>query len=78
VAADRVEQSGLRQPIPLAGFEVIAEGYDLKEKRAGALPGEHRDPFDRMLIAQAQAENLSLVSNERLFDTYGIRRIWLS
>jgi PIN domain nuclease of toxin-antitoxin system len=45
-------------------------------ERAGALPGEHRDPFDCMLIAQSQAENLPLVSNERLFDAYGIRRIW--
>lgn len=44
--------------------------------RAGSLPGPHRDPFDRMLIAQAQAEDLSLVSNERVFDSYGVRRIW--
>lgn len=44
--------------------------------RAGLLPGAHKDPFDRMLIAQAQAENLPLVSNERLFDSYGVRRIW--
>jgi PIN domain nuclease of toxin-antitoxin system len=44
--------------------------------RAGNLPGPHRDPFDRMLIAQAQAEDLALVSNERIFDTYGVRRIW--
>ena len=44
--------------------------------RAGLLPGAHRDPFDRMLIAQAQAENLPLVSKEALFDTYGVRRIW--
>lgn len=44
--------------------------------RAGNLPGPHRDPFDRMLIAQAQAEDLSLVSNERVFESYGVRRIW--
>ena len=44
--------------------------------RAGALPGPHRDPFDRMLIAQALARNLVLVSNETLFDRYGVRRIW--
>jgi PIN domain nuclease of toxin-antitoxin system len=43
---------------------------------AGLLPGEHRDPFDRMLIAQAQIEGLPLVSIERLFDHFGIRRIW--
>lgn len=45
-------------------------------QRAGLLPGSHRDPFDRLLIAQAQAENLVLVSNERVFDSYGIRRLW--
>jgi len=44
--------------------------------RAGSLPGPHRDPFDRMLIAQAQALNIPLISNENLFDHYGVRRIW--
>ena len=44
--------------------------------RAGNLPGPHRDPFDRMLIAQAQDEDLALVSNERVFDVYGVRRVW--
>ena len=44
--------------------------------RAGALPGPHRDPFDRMLIAQAQSRNLVLISSESLFDRYGVRRLW--
>lgn len=44
--------------------------------RAGALPDIHRDPFDRMLIAQAQIENLILLSNETLFDVYGVNRVW--
>jgi PIN domain nuclease of toxin-antitoxin system len=44
--------------------------------RAGLLPEPIRDPFDRMIIAQAQAEDLTLVSNERAFDAYGIRRVW--
>jgi len=44
--------------------------------RAGNLPGPHRDPFDRMLIAQAQDDDLALLSNERVFDTYGVRRVW--
>jgi PIN domain nuclease of toxin-antitoxin system len=43
---------------------------------AGALPGPHRDPFDRMLIAQAMLDDLVLVSNERAFDAYGVRRLW--
>ncbi|MEO5814497.1 MAG: type II toxin-antitoxin system VapC family toxin [Gemmatimonadaceae bacterium] len=45
-------------------------------ERAGALAGAQRDPFDRMLIAQAQAENLTLVSNESVFDGYGVSRLW--
>ena len=45
-------------------------------ERAGMLPGDHKDPFDRMLIAQAQAENMTLVSNELLFDSYGVKRLW--
>ena len=43
---------------------------------AGALPGPHRDPFDRMLIAQAMLDDLVLVSNERAFSAYGVRRLW--
>jgi PIN domain nuclease of toxin-antitoxin system len=43
---------------------------------AGALPGPHRDPFDRMLIAQAMVNHLALVSNEQPFDAYGVARLW--
>ena len=44
--------------------------------RAGALPGPINDPFDRMLVAQALARDLVLISNESTFDRYGIRRLW--
>ena len=43
---------------------------------AGSLPGPHRDPFDRMLIAQAMLEGLTLVSNDQAFDIYGVARVW--
>ena len=36
----------------------------------------HGDPFDRFLIAQAITEDLILVSNERLFDDFGVKRLW--
>ena len=45
-------------------------------QRAGLLPGVHRDPFDRMLVAQAHAESMPIVSNEEIFDEYLVRRIW--
>ncbi len=55
------------------------EGLDitiLHAQRAGRLPGTHRDPFDRMLIAQAQIEDLPVITNDRVFDEYGVTRIW--
>jgi len=41
-----------------------------------SLPLHHRDPFDRMLVAQAEIENARLVSADGALDAYGIRRIW--
>ena len=61
---------------------VESEGFELLPIfaehgiRAGLLPGAHKDPFDRMLIAQAHAENAPIVSNEKIFDRYAVRRIW--
>ena len=57
------------------GFEELAITVD-DAGRAGELPGPHRDPFDRMLISQALARNLILISIETLFDQYGVRRLW--
>jgi len=44
--------------------------------RAGLLPLHHRDPFDRMLAAQAQVTGWPIISADRIFDYYGVRRIW--
>ena len=61
---------------------VSAQGFSslditvLHAQRAGRLPGAHRDPFDRLLIAQAQLEDLMLVSNDAVFDAYGVARLW--
>jgi PIN domain nuclease of toxin-antitoxin system len=40
------------------------------------LPWHHDDPFDRLLIAQARAEDLRIVSRDEAFDNYGVSRIW--
>ncbi len=70
---------------PLANdfaHEVAKQGFLALEitldhgQRAGALSGNHKDPFDRMLIAQSQAQNLVLVSNELAFDHFGVSRMW--
>ena len=57
------------------GFGELAITVDDAE-RAGRLAGLHRDPFDRMLIAQALARNLVIASSDRVFDGYAISRLW--
>jgi PIN domain nuclease of toxin-antitoxin system len=44
--------------------------------RAGSLPPHHRDPFDRMLVAQAQLLRIPVVSADALLDNYQIKRLW--
>lgn len=62
--------------------EVTAAGYLLLSispehaVRAGLLPGDHKDPFDRMLAAQAIHENIPLLSNDSQLDVFGVRREW--
>lgn len=57
------------------GFQLLAISGE-HGIRAGLLPGPHKNPFDRILIAQAQAENIPIISNETSFDSYGVRRLW--
>lgn len=43
---------------------------------AGALPGPHKDPFDRMIIAQALALSLPVATNDKVFGAYGAEVFW--
>ncbi|BDA84696.1 hypothetical protein Sa4125_22380 [Aureimonas sp. SA4125] len=43
---------------------------------AGLIPGSHRDPFDRLLAAQAIAENLTLVTRDPAFVAFGVATLW--
>jgi PIN domain nuclease of toxin-antitoxin system len=40
------------------------------------LPFHHRDPFDRLIAAQANVEGMSVVSSDEMFDAYGVTRLW--
>jgi PIN domain nuclease of toxin-antitoxin system len=51
----------------------IAVPHDAK---VVAFPFHHRDPFDRLIIAQALVEKIPIVSSDKLFDQYGTNRIW--
>jgi PIN domain nuclease of toxin-antitoxin system len=44
--------------------------------RLTTLPFHHKDPFDRLLVAQAMVEGISIVSNDTALDVYGITRLW--
>ena len=57
------------------GFVALAISLEHAQV-AGALVGDHRDPFDRMLIAQAREEKMALVSNDAVFDTFDVQRVW--
>ena len=57
------------------GFQELPISVE-EAAQAGSLPGPLRDPFDRILIAQALSRGLVLVSNETVFDRYGVRRLW--
>ena len=45
-------------------------------KRVYDLPLHHRDPFDRLLIAQSQVENIPVITSDAAFDHYPIQRLW--
>ena len=43
---------------------------------AGLLPGPHRDPWDRLIMAQAMADDLHIVSGDPVFSDYGVPIVW--
>jgi PIN domain nuclease of toxin-antitoxin system len=45
-------------------------------RRLAGLPRLHRDPFDRMMIAQALAEGIPIVTGDRVFAAYGVQIVW--
>jgi PIN domain nuclease of toxin-antitoxin system len=57
------------------GATVLPITVEHVDVQAG-LPQHHRDPFDRLLAAQALVEKVSLVSADAIFDQYGVTRIW--
>jgi PIN domain nuclease of toxin-antitoxin system len=61
--------------ITSAGYSLLPISVE-HAQRAGLLPGDHKDPFDRMLAAQAIHENIPILSNDPQLDVYGVRREW--
>jgi PIN domain nuclease of toxin-antitoxin system len=57
------------------GFQVLPI-LPTHTARLIALPFHHKDPFDRILVAQVIVEGISLISNDAPLDPYGITRLW--
>jgi len=65
----------LANQMSLNGFEQMEISFR-QIMRCASLARHHGDPFDRLLVAQAQEEDLPIVSRDAVFDAYGIKRIW--
>jgi PIN domain nuclease of toxin-antitoxin system len=65
----------IAEQLSLNGFSVL-EATLRHVSLVADMPFHHRDPFDRVLIAQALVEDVPIASNERVFDAYGVNRIW--
>jgi PIN domain nuclease of toxin-antitoxin system len=66
-----IELDDLEDAIVQNGFRQLPIGFR-HALTAGQLPSVHRDPFDRMLVAQASVEELRVVSHDRVFERYGL------
>jgi PIN domain nuclease of toxin-antitoxin system len=65
----------LPEQLAANGFQPLA--IDLKHTaRVATLPFHHRDPFDRLLVAQALDEELRIVTGDPVFAKYGVTRLW--
>jgi PIN domain nuclease of toxin-antitoxin system len=65
----------LPEQMSLNGFETLEITFRQVAATA-ALPWHHRDPFDRLLAAQALEQKVSIVSRDGIFDAYGLKRTW--
>ena len=67
--------AGLLKIVKDEGMGVASLSF-LHGLRAGTYPALHRDPFDRMLAAQAELDNLTLVTKDVLFSQFPVRTLW--
>jgi PIN domain nuclease of toxin-antitoxin system len=68
-------ENELREFLEGNGFGILDIEY-AHVVRVALLPFEHRDPFDRLLAAQSIIKKITLVSQDEIFDRYGVERLW--
>jgi PIN domain nuclease of toxin-antitoxin system len=72
--AEKLERNYL-DVMEVAGYAPLAIDAE-SALRAGRLVADHKDPFDRMIAAQALALDIAVLSPDPLLDQFGLRRIW--
>ncbi|MFZ4815032.1 MAG: type II toxin-antitoxin system VapC family toxin [Phototrophicaceae bacterium] len=83
--AIKVSLGKLKAPLPLSDFisqqlhenDITLLGITVMHLNTVAnLPFHHRDPFDRLIVAQAKTEGLSILGVDAIFDAYAVKRLW--
>jgi PIN domain nuclease of toxin-antitoxin system len=82
--AIKVNSGKMPSHVPVTDFQTAIQKQNftaiplnpLHAIRSGLLPWHHRDPFDRLLAAQSLELAVPLISLDRVFDRYGVERIW--
>lgn len=65
----------LRHQIQMNGFEIMPIRFE-HAQRVNQMPFHHRDPFDRIMLAQALTDVLTIISRDPLFEPYGVDLVW--
>jgi PIN domain nuclease of toxin-antitoxin system len=83
--AIKISLGKLSMPTPFANFvgqQLLTNAIETLEIRithaeiVTRLPFQHRDPFDRLIIAQSLSEDITIIGRDAIFDAYGIVRYW--
>ena len=73
--AEVLERRFVEVVVQLSGYTLLPISAETA-LRAGRLPSDHRDPFDRLIAAQALADDIPVISMDAKLDSFGVRRIW--
>ena len=77
--SDRFESiltQGAFTKLDLTPDHALLAGRMPGEHLAGRMPGEHRDPFDRLIAAQAKLEDMPVISSDKAFLSFGVHLLW--
>lgn len=72
---DHADRTDLPELLTANGFQLLSPSWEVFRK-ASFLPAFHRDPFDRVILAECQLRGLPVISSDGKFDAYQVTRLW--